>query len=282
MNLNPGYPLVFMLTAMTSLCMAQDAPPATEVFLADVASDGQVEQAVNISNHNGYDNQPAFSKDGQSIYFTRFDNGQTDIWAWRSSDETLEQITGTTESEYSPTPIPEQDRLSMIRVEAGGEQRLWGLDLASGEFEVIIEELDTVGYHSWFSPGSVALFLLPEPFELRLYASAGEQLKVAENIGRAFQRLPKSNQLVYVDKNEKPWQLKAFDPSARESTALLDLFPGVEDFTIDGNGYAWIGNGSDTAALHQPNYDFNDAILGKGSDFLADVARHFLTLHHQP
>lgn len=54
---------------------------------------------------------------------------------------------------------------------------------------------------------------------------------------------------------------------------LLEAVPGA---------YAWIGNGSDSAALHQPNYDFNDAILGKGSDFLAGVARHFLTLHHQP
>lgn len=51
---------------------------------------------------------------------------------------------------------------------------------------------------------------------------------------------------------------------------LLQAVPGV---------YAWIGNGSTSAALHQPDYDFNDNILAKGSDFLADIARHFLSLH---
>lgn len=51
---------------------------------------------------------------------------------------------------------------------------------------------------------------------------------------------------------------------------LLQAVPGV---------YAWIGNGSTSAALHQPDYDFNDNILAKGSDFLADTARHFLSLH---
>ena len=38
--------------------------------------------------------------------------------------------------------------------------------------------------------------------------------------------------------------MKAFNPSSQESFRLLNMFPGVEDFTIDGNGHAWCGNGS--------------------------------------
>ena len=72
--------VIGLLIPATTL-QAQDAPPATEIYLADVASDGRIGQAVNISQHAGYDNQPAFSKDGQTIWFTRFDDGQTDIWA---------------------------------------------------------------------------------------------------------------------------------------------------------------------------------------------------------
>ncbi|WP_273144686.1 amidohydrolase [Halomonas sp.] len=50
---------------------------------------------------------------------------------------------------------------------------------------------------------------------------------------------------------------------------LLEAVPGA---------YAWIGNGrGETApALHQPDYDFNDDILARGSEFLASVARRFL------
>ncbi|MBB3143018.1 M20 metallopeptidase family protein [Halomonas organivorans] len=55
---------------------------------------------------------------------------------------------------------------------------------------------------------------------------------------------------------------------------LLEAVPGA---------YGWIGNGKgDTApALHQPDYDFNDDILARGSDFLAGVARRFLDERHQ-
>lgn len=241
---SPQYVFPFFLVLMAFAATAQDAPPPTEIFIAGISSDGSIEQAVNISNHPGYDNQPAFSTNGQSIYFTRFDDGQTDIWSWHSDSEELVRVSDTPESEYSPTPVPEQQRLSMVRVEQNGAQRLWTMDPDGSSMEVLIEELDTVGYHSWYSPGSVALFLLPEPFQLKLYASASEQLDVADNIGRAFQRMPGSRALVYVDKNEKPWQLRAFDPAARESEVILQMFPGVEDFTIDGNGFAWCGNGS--------------------------------------
>ncbi|WP_035415430.1 M20 metallopeptidase family protein [Chromohalobacter israelensis] len=54
---------------------------------------------------------------------------------------------------------------------------------------------------------------------------------------------------------------------------LLEAVPGA---------YGWIGNGNGNAApaLHQPDYDFNDDILEKGSDFLAGVARRFLDNNH--
>lgn len=42
--------------------------------------------------------------------------------------------------------------------------------------------------------------------------------------------------------------------------------------------YCWIGNDNkpDSPKLHQPDYDFNDALLSPGSIFLASVARQFL------
>lgn len=54
---------------------------------------------------------------------------------------------------------------------------------------------------------------------------------------------------------------------------FLEAVPGA---------YGWIGNGKGEKApeLHQPDYDFNDDILAKGSDFLADVARRLLNNNH--
>ncbi|BCB09525.1 hippurate hydrolase [Vreelandella venusta] len=59
---------------------------------------------------------------------------------------------------------------------------------------------------------------------------------------------------------------------ADDMGAFLTHIPGA---------YAWIGNGSgpQTPKLHQPDYDFNDAILSIGSDFLTSVAMQFLDNH---
>lgn len=56
---------------------------------------------------------------------------------------------------------------------------------------------------------------------------------------------------------------------ADDMGAFLEKVPGA---------YAWIGNGCGGTAprLHQPDYDFNDDILGKGSRFLSHAARRFL------
>lgn len=56
---------------------------------------------------------------------------------------------------------------------------------------------------------------------------------------------------------------------ADDMGAFLEQVPGA---------YAWIGNGCGGSApqLHQPDYDFNDDILEKGSRFLSHAARRFL------
>ncbi|MBB3660050.1 hippurate hydrolase [Rhizobium sp. BK650] len=40
--------------------------------------------------------------------------------------------------------------------------------------------------------------------------------------------------------------------------------------------YVWLGNGDESAGLHQPDYDFNDAILADGASLLAHIAETYL------
>lgn len=242
-----GCLLAAALTTPAGLLMAQDAPPASEIYLAPI-EDGALGSAVNITRHPGYDNQPAFSPDSNMIFFTRFDDGQTDIWQW-STDGTFADgdsapVTVTPESEYSPTPAPGRDALSMVRVEQDGRQLLGLHHMESGEFEVLAPELDTVGYHQWYSPGALVIFLLPEPFQLTLYASAAEQLKVAQNIGRAFYRVGDSSRVIFLDKSKKPWRLREFDTTELKYQDSLKLFPGQEDFFLDADGDLWTAAGS--------------------------------------
>jgi len=101
-----------------------------------------------------------------------------------------------------------------------------------------------VGYHCWYSPGAVALFMLPEPFQLVLYANSDEQIPVAENIGRALHRHPGTGELLYVDKNQTPWIIRAFATDQEQHRKLAPLFPEVEDFAISSSGVLWTAYGS--------------------------------------
>jgi hippurate hydrolase len=61
-------------------------------------------------------------------------------------------------------------------------------------------------------------------------------------------------------------------------TVRRDLAPSMaaEDFgrflEVIPGAYAWIGNG-DTAALHNPDYDYNDSILPVAARYLAATAQ---------
>lgn len=221
--------------------LAADALPETEIYLLDISV--EYAEPVNISQHSGYDNQPAFSKDGTRIYYSRFDDGQTDIWYYILDGGLNVRLSQTPESEYSPRPAPHKNKLSVVRVEMDGSQRFSLLDMETNTFKNLAEELGTVGYYSWFSPGSVALFLLPEPFELHLYASKDEQLPVATNIGRAIAKDPQSGNLLYVDKEPSPWQITAFNPGSGEKSVVAKLFPQHEDFAISSSGTLWTALG---------------------------------------
>ncbi|MCF6262067.1 MAG: hypothetical protein L3J24_00520 [Xanthomonadales bacterium] len=223
------------------LLTAADALPETEIFLLDLSTD--YAEPVNISTHEGYDNQPAFSTDGKRIYYSRADDGQTDIWYYDIEGSLNIRISRTPESEYSPRPAPHENKLSVVRVEMGGAQRLSLLDLETNEFNNLAEELSTVGYYSWFSPGSVALFLLPEPFSLILYASKDEQVAIAESIGRAITKNPLTGDLLFVDKSASPWKITAFNLATREKTVIAKLFPQHEDFAITAEGTLWTALG---------------------------------------
>jgi hippurate hydrolase len=67
-----------------------------------------------------------------------------------------------------------------------------------------------------------------------------------------------------------------------EAAVRSDLPPsmGAEDFAFIAQAvpacYAWIGNGTDTARLHNPRYDFNDAVLAHGVRFWVHLAESVL------
>src|SRR5215831_18471340 len=76
---------------------AQAGPPGTDIFLAPLSVSGTtvtVGAAVNITARPGYDNQPSFTADGNSILFTSTHaDGQSDIYRYDLASKRTSQVT---------------------------------------------------------------------------------------------------------------------------------------------------------------------------------------------
>jgi WD40-like Beta Propeller Repeat len=185
---------------------AAQAPPDTEIYLASLTRhDGTLEvgPAENITNNPGYDNQPFFTPDSRGILFTSVRGSspgvrepapaQTDIYRYDLASRAIARVTQTAESEYSPTVMPDGTRISVVRVEADGAQRLWSI-APSGpkiQLDLLLPGVKPVGYHAWADDHTVALFVLGQPATLQLADTrTGTAHIVASDIGRSIQAMP--------------------------------------------------------------------------------------------
>jgi WD40 repeat protein len=217
-------------------------PPASDIFIVDVAShNGKMKlgQPVKITSWVGYNNQPSFTADGQSILYTSIRDKQADIYRYDLRGGATTQITKTPESEYSPTLMPDRQFISVVRVEADGTQRLWKFPLAGGTPSLILEKIKPVGYHLWIDDHTLALFILGKPNTLQIVDTRTEKAEtIAENPGRILRRTPHQNKFSFVHKiSDQHWEIKAYDLRTRTSASLIATLPGVED-------YAWLPDGT--------------------------------------
>jgi dipeptidyl aminopeptidase/acylaminoacyl peptidase len=220
------------------------APPATEIFIARLAPETdsgiRVLAPENISNNPGYDNQPSFVPGGAALLFTSNRDGkQTDIYRYDLRSKSLKALTGTPESEYSPSVTPAGDRFSVIRVEADGTQRLWQFPLSGGAAPaLVLNEVKPVGYHAWADADTLVLFVLGDPATLRIAeTTTGAAQVVAERPGRCLARTP-SGKISFVQKGpaKEAWQIMEVDPATKQITPIAETVEGSED-------YAWLGEG---------------------------------------
>jgi WD40 repeat protein len=202
----------------------------TEIFLASLSTaNGRlvIGPPVNISRSPGYDNQPSFTPDGQSILFSSARLGsfmldrpssplssarrqpgtaaregaastpaqnQTDIYRYDISSRTVWRITDTPEAEYSPTVMPDGERISVVRVEGDGTQRLWSVSRGDSTTSLILPDVKPVGYHAWIDDRMVALFVLGgrgQPATMQIADTvSGKTTLITADIGRSLQRMP--------------------------------------------------------------------------------------------
>lgn len=251
-------------------------PAATEdIFVVDVrVNKGKLEfgQPSNITNRAGYDNQPSFLPDGESLLYTSQREGdQTDIYRYDFKTGQSTRLTNTPEGEYSPTLMPGGKFFSVIRVEADKTQRLWKFPLAGGEPTLVLPNIKPVGYHLWLDPRTLALFILGaegRPNTLQLVPTDNSFLDTIHvNIGRALHLIPRREAFSFVHKiSPDEWLIKIFDLKTHRSTTLTKTLTASEDLTWTPDGTAIL------SAQDSKLFQYNLAAPAAGWQLVADFS----------
>jgi hypothetical protein len=231
--------------------VAPAPPPGTDIYLVPLASGlASFEDAKPspVSTAKGYDNQPMFSPDGGTLLFAaNHDGAQTDVFAFDRASGRVSPLTRTLENENSPTTLPEgigdPRGFSVVRTEKDRRQRLWRFDARGESPELVLADVEPVGYHAWVDSETVALYVLGEPSTLRIASvRTGEAEIVAEGIGRSIHRIPgiPRSRLVSFTRREATGELwvQQIDVDTRKIDPLVKAVEGSSEGDM-----AWMPDG---------------------------------------
>lgn len=224
----------------------------TEVYLLDVKTvDGKTElvNPRNISNNEGYDNQPSFY-DEETILYSSTRNGQTDIAKYDIKADSVSWITDTPQgSEYSPLKIPGKNALSSIRLDTTGLQRLYEYNAWDGRSTELIKDLK-VAYHVWYSENIVVSSVVTDS-GMDLVVSdvkEGTNRTVQHNVGRSLHKIPDppagregSERISFISKENDPWEIRSLNPITGEVDKIADMYKKTDDMS-------WLADGTIIAA----------------------------------
>ena len=212
------------------------ALPQYNLYLTDLSKDLFVSNTIKINKTATYINQPTFSADGESLFFT-LEQGmdaaaQTDIGRYRIADKKQDMLTKTALSEYSPTLLPDGSGVSVVVVEADQTQRLWKVDW-QGNTSLLNAEPKGVGYHAWGGDQDLLLFILGDKEDnhtVRYLDKGGKLTTLATGVGRALSWQPGTQKGYYTEAKDNQLYLSFYDVQTKTTSATeLALPAGGQD-----------------------------------------------------
>ena len=178
-------------------------PNNTEVYVFDLAiEDNKLELSnpKNISNNEGYDNQPSFLND-TSVLFASTRSDQTDIRLFDIEAGSISSwISDTaTGSEYSPLKIPNKDAVSAIRLDLDGLQRLYTYDIKTGNSKPILKN-QKVGYHVWYNEHVLVTTVLVDNRMDLMVNNLKDKTNYTyqKNVGRSLSKIPGTDLVSFI------------------------------------------------------------------------------------
>ena len=254
--------LLLILTPMAALCQG-----GSDIYLIQIKVEGGkyvFKDPVKINQTEGYNNQPSFHPDGGSLFYSSESGPNTDIYRYDIKTGKTARMTDTPDSEYSPTVMPGRKKFSVIQLVTSegprkGAQPLIAFPLAGGDPELIYEDGQKVGYHTWIDPQKVAFFLLGSPNFLQIVdLKDRSSIRVAGNIGRSLYKIPDQNAISFSRREEGgPDIIMMYNLETGKTQPIVPM--------LKGNGfYAWTSSGALIMGVGPKLFEFKP---GKDKDW---------------
>ncbi|MDT0554553.1 nuclear transport factor 2 family protein [Patiriisocius hiemis] len=211
------------------------AQPNTEVYLIDIKGATQLEVSnfKNISNNDGYDNQPSFI-DNTTLLFAKTRNGQTDIAKYNTElAKTSWLFKTTTGGEYSPQQ-QFNNNITAVRLDTNGLQRLYRYQDGKEPKPISNQE---IAYYTFFDENTLVASILGEnKLDLIVYKlNEDKTYKLLKGSGRSIHKIPNNDTAVsYTAINENGnHDIYQLDMDTLESFFVAELPIGIQD-------HAWL------------------------------------------
>lgn len=267
LHLKVLYTLPFIISLLLS-SIAAFAQEGSDLYLGklNISDKPSITDIVRLTDTDAYTNQPYFFN-GNALYFTQAeafnDALQTDIFLYHLQKQSITNITQSEQNEYSPTPLPNGDGMSVIRVNSEGKQELWSLNWEGQIQQHLASGIEPVGYQVWINKRALLLFVLGEPHTLQRIdagsdADSGEIID--SDIGASLFQFQRSPWFVYT-KNQKTPVLKAYHADTKGVIELGALPKGSAYFSISSTGHIFTSDG---------NALFHRQIIAKGERLISE------------
>lgn len=252
--------ILLLLAALAAFAQAPAAPPpGTDIYLVPLAgglSSMKTAKPIAVSNAAGYDNQPSFSPDGARIlYAGNRDGKQIDVYAFDRASGKSTQLTQTAENENSPTMVPAgagpAGSFTVVQSEfdkAGARpaspiQRLWRFNSDGKSPQLVLADINPVGYHAWMSADTLVLFVLGaqgKPATLQIASvKTGKAEIVSDAPGRSLHRIPGTSLASFVQRDASgDYWIKQLDITTKKIEPLVKTVDGSSD-----RDNAWMPDG---------------------------------------
>lgn len=209
-----------------------------------------ISELVQITDTDSYSNQPYFF-DNSHLFYTQAmkaeeNESQIDVWMFDFRLGAGKNVTQSSFSEYSPTPLPYADGMSVIRVNEEGKQELWEINLQGKAVRNIAPEIEPVGYQVWIDDKELLLFVLGEPHTLQRVDTTkpnAEAPIVDSNIGASLFRFEKTDWFFYTSKTDGNY-LNAYNVKSKKFIQIVSMPKNSEYFSVSPIGHVITSDGT--------------------------------------